>query len=79
MDQSSQIPYTDVLTVQPGDLASGHLDDREQTDGSYVNVTRDKQKNSLDSSCWKSSQRRLPACACSSPYLASSVYFPELV
>lgn len=50
MDQSSQIPYTDVLTVQPGDLASGHLDDKEQTDGSYVNVTRDKQKNSLDSS-----------------------------
>ena len=29
--------------------------------------------------CWKSSPRRLPACACSSPYLASSVYFPELV
>ncbi|XP_034707289.1 AUGMIN subunit 6 [Vitis riparia] len=50
MDQSSQIPYTDVLTVQPGDLASGHLDDKEQTDGSYVNVNRDKQKNSLDSS-----------------------------
>lgn len=50
MDQSSQIPYTDVLAVQPGDLASGHLDDKEQTDGSYVNVTRDKQKNSLDSS-----------------------------
>ena len=50
MDQSSQVPYTDLLTVQSGDLASGRLDDKEQTDGSYVGVTRDKQKNSLDSS-----------------------------
>ena len=33
----------------------------------------------LVENCWKSSPRRLPACACSSPYLASSVYFPELV
>ena len=50
MDQSSQIPHTDVLTVQSSDLASGHLDGREQTDESYVNVTRDRQKNRLDSS-----------------------------
>ena len=29
MDQSSQIPHTDVLTVQSSDLASSHLDGRE--------------------------------------------------
>ena len=49
-DQSSQIPYTDVLSVQPGDLASGHLGDKEWTVGPYVNVTKNKRKNSLDSS-----------------------------
>lgn len=46
MDQSSQIPHTDVLTVQSSDLASGHLNGREQIDESYVDVIRDKQKNS---------------------------------
>ncbi|XP_028056679.1 AUGMIN subunit 6 [Camellia sinensis] len=46
MDQSSQVPYADVLTVQPGNL----LDDKEQTDGSYANVNREKPNNGFDSS-----------------------------
>lgn len=50
MDQSSQVPYADVVTVQSGDLASSHLEDKEQSDGSYVNVNGEKMKNSLDSS-----------------------------
>ncbi|KAA8548187.1 hypothetical protein F0562_004552 [Nyssa sinensis] len=50
MDQSSQAPYADVLSVQSGDPASGHLDDKEQIDGSSINVNREKQKNNLDSS-----------------------------
>ncbi|KAF8390588.1 hypothetical protein HHK36_025115 [Tetracentron sinense] len=49
MDQSSQIPYRDVLSVQPGDLASTRAEDRESLDGSFSNVTGAKQKNSLDS------------------------------
>uniref|UniRef100_A0A5B7AHZ3 HAUS augmin-like complex subunit 6 N-terminal domain-containing protein n=1 Tax=Davidia involucrata TaxID=16924 RepID=A0A5B7AHZ3_DAVIN len=48
MDQSSQAPYTDILSVQSGDLASGHLDDKEQIDRSSINVKREKQKNNLD-------------------------------
>ncbi|GAV85753.1 hypothetical protein CFOL_v3_29187 [Cephalotus follicularis] len=50
MDQTSQVPYTDVLSVQPGDQASTHLDEKEQSDGLYVNVNREKLKNNLDSS-----------------------------
>lgn len=50
MDQSSQVPYADVVTVQSGDLASSHLEDKEQSDGSYINVNGEKMKNSLDSS-----------------------------
>ncbi|KAI8031928.1 AUGMIN subunit 6 [Camellia lanceoleosa] len=46
MDQSSQVPYADVLTVQPGNL----LDDKEQTDGSYANVNRERPNNGFDSS-----------------------------
>ncbi|KAL7232719.1 hypothetical protein ACSBR2_010679 [Camellia fascicularis] len=46
MDQSSQVPYADVLTVQPGNL----LDNKEQTDGSYANVNREKPINGFDSS-----------------------------
>lgn len=48
MDQSSQVPYADVLTVQSGDLPSSHLDDKEQNDGSYLNVNREKMKNNFD-------------------------------
>ncbi|CAL5325634.1 unnamed protein product [Camellia sinensis] len=44
MDQSSQVPYSDVLSVHPGNL----LDDKEQTDGSYGN--REKPNNGFDSS-----------------------------
>lgn len=49
MDQSSQVPYSDILSVQPGDLTSPRADDREQIDGSFVNVNREKQKSQLDS------------------------------
>lgn len=49
MDQSSQVPYSDVLSVEPGDLPSTHMNDKDQSDGSYVNVNREKLKN-LDSS-----------------------------
>lgn len=34
MDQSSQIPYTDVLSVHPGDMASTQASDRELMDSS---------------------------------------------
>ncbi|KAL5581298.1 hypothetical protein UlMin_013740 [Ulmus minor] len=40
MDQSSQVPYADVLTVQSGDLASSHLDDKEQSDGSDSSLSQ---------------------------------------
>lgn len=50
MDQSSQVPYADVLSVQSGDFTPTHVDDKEQIDGSYVNVNREKMKNNLDSS-----------------------------
>ena len=50
MDQSSQVPYSDVLSVQPNDLPTTHMDDKEQSDGSYVNANREKLKKSLDSS-----------------------------
>lgn len=45
MDQSSQVPYADVLSVQSGDLTLSHLDDKEHSDGSYVNVNREKMTN----------------------------------
>ncbi|XP_030937012.1 AUGMIN subunit 6-like isoform X2 [Quercus lobata] len=50
MDQSSQVPYSDVLSVQPSDLPTTHMDGKEQSDGSYVNVNREKLKKNLDSS-----------------------------
>nr|DAD30666.1 TPA_asm: hypothetical protein HUJ06_009517 [Nelumbo nucifera] len=49
MDQSSQVPYTDILSIQPGDPSSTHADDREPVDGPFINVNREKQKNSVDS------------------------------
>lgn len=39
MDQSAQVPSPDA-----------HLDDKEPSDGSYVNVNRENMKNNLDSS-----------------------------
>lgn len=42
MDQSTQVPSAD--------LALAPLDDKEQIDESQVNVNREKQKNSSDSS-----------------------------
>ncbi|XP_075665268.1 uncharacterized protein LOC142634915 [Castanea sativa] len=50
MDQSSQVPYSDVLSVQPSDLPTTHMSDKEQSDGSHVNVNREKLKKKLDSS-----------------------------
>ncbi|KAM7280065.1 hypothetical protein ACFE04_007199 [Oxalis oulophora] len=49
MDQSSQVPHSDVLSTQPNDLASRNLDDNEQSGSSYSNVNREKLKSSLDS------------------------------
>ena len=46
MDQSSQAPYTDVLSVHPGN----HLDDKEQPDGSNADVNREISNNGIDSS-----------------------------
>ncbi|KAG7022686.1 AUGMIN subunit 6 [Cucurbita argyrosperma subsp. argyrosperma] len=37
MDQSSQVPYTDVLASQSSDLASVFVDDKDQNDRSYAN------------------------------------------
>lgn len=48
MDQSSQVPHAEVLTVQSGDLSSSHLDEKEQNDGSFPNVNREKLKNNFD-------------------------------
>ncbi|KAI8533496.1 hypothetical protein RHMOL_Rhmol10G0015700 [Rhododendron molle] len=45
MDQNPQVPYADVLSVQPGNLS----DDKEQTDGSYANQSG-KPNDFLDSS-----------------------------
>ncbi|XP_058187053.1 AUGMIN subunit 6-like [Rhododendron vialii] len=45
MDQNPQVPYADVLSVQPGNLS----DDKEQTDGSYANQSG-KLNDFLDSS-----------------------------
>ncbi|KAH0984613.1 hypothetical protein GBA52_011790 [Prunus armeniaca] len=50
MDQSSQVPYGDVLSVQSGDFNPMHVDDKEKNDGSYVNVNREKMKSNSDSS-----------------------------
>ncbi|PSS35272.1 AUGMIN subunit like [Actinidia chinensis var. chinensis] len=46
MDQSSEIPYTDVLSVHPGN----HLDDKEHPDGSNADVNREISNNGIDSS-----------------------------
>ncbi|EXC31381.1 hypothetical protein L484_017662 [Morus notabilis] len=50
MDQSSQVPYADASTVQSGDHTPSHLEDKDQIDGSYINMNGEKMKNSLDSS-----------------------------
>ncbi|ONI19820.1 hypothetical protein PRUPE_3G299500 [Prunus persica] len=50
MDQSSQVPYGDVLSVQSGDFNPTHVDDKDKNDGSYVNVNREKMKSNSDSS-----------------------------
>ncbi|XP_048230420.1 AUGMIN subunit 6 [Ricinus communis] len=39
MDQSAQVPYSDT-----------HIDDKEPSEGSYMNVNKEKLKNNLDSS-----------------------------
>ncbi|KAI9177544.1 hypothetical protein LWI28_016554 [Acer negundo] len=48
MDQSSQVPYTDVLSVQPGDLASTHLDEKESSDGSSYSQINDETLSRVD-------------------------------
>ncbi|KAK6913021.1 HAUS augmin-like complex subunit 6, N-terminal, partial [Dillenia turbinata] len=42
MDQSSQVPQTDVLTVQGGDQVHNHLDDKDHVDGSSVSQLDDR-------------------------------------
>lgn len=48
MDQSSQVPYTDVLSVQHGDLPSAHFDEREQSDGSSSSQVSDDTLSRMD-------------------------------
>lgn len=60
MDQSSQAPHTDVLSVQPDDLPSAHLDDKEQVDASHLNAHREKQKSRLDLSYLQGTDETLP-------------------
>ncbi|KAK3183730.1 hypothetical protein Dsin_031016 [Dipteronia sinensis] len=48
MDQSSQVPCTDVLSVQPGDLASTHLDEKESSDGSSYSLINDETLSRVD-------------------------------
>ncbi|XP_061374059.1 AUGMIN subunit 6-like [Gastrolobium bilobum] len=36
MDQSSQAPYSDVLSVQPGNFPAMHMDNIEDNDGSHL-------------------------------------------
>ncbi|KAG7985812.1 hypothetical protein I3843_03G046300 [Carya illinoinensis] len=50
MDQSSQVSYSDVLSVEPGDLHSTWMDEKEQSDGIHVNSNREKLKKNVDSS-----------------------------
>lgn len=33
MDQSSQAPYSDILSGQPGDLSAVHMDENEENEG----------------------------------------------
>ena len=35
MDQSSQASYSDALSGQPGDFPAGHMDNKEENDGSH--------------------------------------------
>lgn len=48
MDQSSQAPYKDVLSVQPGDLSSVCLDDKEQSNRSSYKHTETSQSQLSD-------------------------------
>lgn len=50
MDQSSQVPHAEILSVQPSDVASVHSDDKEQNNGSYDSMDKEKWSNSLDAS-----------------------------
>lgn len=45
MDQSSQVPYTDALSVHPGNM----LDDEVNTNGSCSNTNRENSNNGFDS------------------------------
>lgn len=49
MDQSSQVPYSDVLSIQASEMASTHSDDREPLDGSVLNNGWEKHRNNSDS------------------------------
>ncbi|XP_077227942.1 HAUS augmin-like complex subunit isoform X2 [Tasmannia lanceolata] len=60
MDHSSHVPYSDVLSVQPGDLNSAPSDDQEQIDGSFINVNMEKQKNTIESTHFQVNDETLP-------------------
>ncbi|KAL4350806.1 AUGMIN subunit 6 [Arachis duranensis] len=48
MDQSSQAPYSDVLSGQPGDFSAVHMDNKEESDGSHFSneiLTRAEDRN----------------------------------
>ncbi|KAF4397436.1 hypothetical protein G4B88_027176 [Cannabis sativa] len=50
MDQSSQVPYPDASTAQSGELTSSHLDEVDQSDGSYITTNGERMNNGLDAS-----------------------------
>ncbi|MED6222403.1 AUGMIN subunit 6 [Stylosanthes scabra] len=48
MDQSSQAPYSDVLSGQPSDFSAAHMDNKEESDGSHLSneiLTRAEDRN----------------------------------
>ena len=38
MDQSSQIPYSDMSSGQPGDQSAVHMDDKEENGETHLNI-----------------------------------------
>ncbi|XP_058102155.1 AUGMIN subunit 6-like [Magnolia sinica] len=60
MDQSSHVPHPDVLSIQPSDLSSADTDGQGQIAEPFINMNREKAKNSLDSTHSKGNDETLP-------------------
>lgn len=58
INQSSQVPYADVPTVESGDIS--RVDDNGQHNGSYANVNKEKMENKLNSSLLAINDELLP-------------------